>query len=309
MQKVMTFLIDSKSDLSLKSNNKTMLRLCFDASDPVATTTCFLKSGMWKLVNKPFNFFTLEGYMYSPTMYIKKMLPQTDSSEALLKILNANRAIDVYYALSGAQPQDARGLPEDMAVQERARKARLERLAEESEDFSTVMARKREIASVEQQILAQKAEMEDMRRRKLHSEDVAVVRSRAQLEESLAGAAHTRRLQEHHSLADSSISRARALAASELESEEVRQRKALEWETRLNTERVDNARALSSIRVSERQEVERLDKGAEARIKGRLEAQRKLVESQEKLAKRLADGPGGGMHDPRRQIGYVTELN
>ncbi|KHN98457.1 ankyrin repeat containing protein [Metarhizium album ARSEF 1941] len=309
MQKVMTFLIDNKSDLSIKANDMTLLQLCFEASDPVVTTRCFLKSGMWKLINKPFNFYTREGYTYSPTMYIKKFLPQTDLSDTLLKILKANRANDVYYAISGAQPPDAVGLPEDMAVQERARKARLERLAEETEDFSASMARKREIASVEQQILAQKAEMEDLRRRKLHNEDVAAVRSRAQLEESLASAAHTRRLQEHHSLAESSISHSRALAASELEAEEARQRKALEWETRLNTERVNNARAQSSIRISERQEVEKIDKSADVRIKGRLEAQKKLVESQEKLAKRLADGPGGSINDPRRQIGYVTELN
>ncbi|TWU77280.1 hypothetical protein ED733_003790 [Metarhizium rileyi] len=276
MQRVMTLLIDNNSDLSIKVNDKTLLQLCFDASDPVSTTRSFLKS---------------------------------EASDDLLKILKANRASDVYYAVSGSQPPDAIGLPEDMAVQERVRKARLDRLAEETEDFTIAMARKREIASVEQQILAQKAEMEDMRRRRLHNEDVAAVRSRAQLEESLASAAHARRLHEQQSLVESSTARSRALAASELDAEEARQRKALEWETKLNTERVDNARALSSIRVSERQEVERIDKGAEARIKGRLEAQRKLVESQEKLAKRLADGPGGGINDPRRQIGYVTELN
>lgn len=309
MQKVMTFLIDSKSDLAIKSNNKTLLQLCFGAADPVATTRCFLKSGMWKHINKPLNQYMSDGYTYSPTMYIKKLVPQTDVSAALLKILKDNRTNDIYYATSGAQPPDAIGLPEDLAVQERARKARLERMAAETEDFSIAMARKREIASVEQQILTQKAEMEDMRRRKMHNEDVAAVRSRAQLEESLASVAHSRRLQEHHSLAESSISRSKALAASELDSEEARQRKALEWETRLNTEKVDNARALSSMRISERQEIERIDKGAEARIKNRLEAQRKLVESQEKLAKRVADGPSaGGMNDPRRQIGYVTEL-
>ncbi|KAG5984381.1 hypothetical protein E4U55_005056 [Claviceps digitariae] len=313
MQKVMTFFIDSKSDLSLKSNEKTLLQLCFEAADPLATTRSLLKSGMWKHINEPFNHHhTADGYVYSPTMYIKRILPQTDTSASLLHILKSNRAQDVYYALSGPQPGDAVGLPEDLAVQERTRKARLERLAEETEDFSIAMARKREIASVEQQILAQKVAMEDMRRQKLHNEDVHAVRSRAQLEESLASAAHARRMQEHHALADLSIGRTRALAATEVEAQEARQRKALEWETRLNTEKVDNARALSSIRISERQEVERLDQGAEARIKARIEAQRKLVESQEKLAKRLADGPNGavvGMGDGRRQqIGYVTEM-
>ncbi|KAG6048108.1 hypothetical protein E4U39_007708 [Claviceps sp. Clav50 group G5] len=310
MQKVMTFLIDSKSDLSIKSNGKSLLELCFEAADPLATTRSLLKSGMWKHVNKPFSHHTVDGYVYSPTMYIKKILPKTDVSASLLSILQSSRAHDVYYALSGPQPSDAVGLPEDLAVQERQRKARLERLAQETADFSTAMARKHEIASVEHRILAQKTEMEGMRRRKLHNEDMHAVRSRAQLEESLASASHARRMQEQHMLAESSLGRARALAATEVEAQEARQRKALEWEAKLNTEKVDNARALSAIRISERQEVERLDQGAEGRIRARLEAQRKLVESQEKLAKRVADGPnGGGMTDPRRpQIGYVTEM-
>lgn len=308
MQRVMTFLIDSNSDLSLKTSGKSLLHICFDAADPVVTTRAFLKSGMWKNINKPFNQFVDAGYTYSPTMYITKILGFSDVSDQILTVLRASRANDVFYANEGAQPEGAVGLPEDLVVQERARKARLARMAEETEEFSIAMARKREIASVEQQILAQKAQMEDARRRKLHTEDIGALRSRAQLEESLASVAHQRRLTEHHAIADASVSRTRALAATELEAEESRQRKALEWETKLNTERVDNARALSSIRVSERHEVERIEKGAEGRIKNRLEAQRKLVESQEKLAKRLADGsPGGG--DARRQIGYVTELN
>ncbi|POR39750.1 Ankyrin repeat domain-containing protein, chloroplastic [Tolypocladium paradoxum] len=309
MQKVMTFLIDSNSDLTLKTSSKSLLHICFDAADPVVTTRAFLKSGMWKHINKPFNQFVDADYTYSPTMYITKVLASSDVRDQILAVLRASRASDVFYANEGAQPEGAVGLPEDMVVQERARKARLARMAEETEEFSIAMARKREIASVEQQILAQKTQMEDARRRKLHTEDIGALRSRAQLEEALASAAHHRRLTEHHAVADASVSRTRALAATELEAEESRQRKALEWETRLNTERVDNARALSSIRIGERQELERIEKGAEGRIKNRLEAQRKLLESQEKLAKRLADGSSGALGDSRRQIGYVTELN
>ncbi|KAG5998671.1 hypothetical protein E4U52_006467 [Claviceps spartinae] len=310
MQKVMKFLIDSESDLSMKSNGKTLLELCFEAADPLATTRSLLKSGMWKHVNKPFNHHTADGYVYSPTMYIKKILPKTDVPAPLLSILQSYRTHDVYYALSGPQPSDTVGLPDDLVIQERQRKARLERLAEETADFSTAMARKHELASVEHRILAQKAEMEDMRRRKLHHEDLHDVRSRAQLQESLESAAHARRMQEQHMLAESWLGRTRALADTEVEAQEARQRKALEWEAKLNTEKVDNARALSAIRIGEGQEVERLDQGAEGRIRARLEAQRKLVESQEKLAKRVAGGPnGGGGSDLRRpQIGYVTEM-
>lgn len=242
MQKVMAFLIDSESDLSIKSGGKSLLHLCFDAADPVVTSRALLKSGMWKHVNEAFDYYADDGYTYSPTMYITKVLPPSDVGDELLALLRASRATDVFYAHEGPQPEGAAGLPEDMEVQERARKA------EESDDFSMAMARKREIASVEQQILAHKADMEEARRRKLHSEDVAALRSRAQLDESLASTAHQRRLAEQRAVAEASIGRARALAATELEAEEARQRKALEWEGKL----------------SERQELERIDKGRRA---------------------------------------------
>ncbi|PHH62400.1 hypothetical protein CDD81_7196 [Ophiocordyceps australis] len=307
MQKVMAFLIDSKSDLSVKISGKPLLYLCFDAADAIATTRAFLRSGMWKHVNKEFNYHVDQGFTYSPTMYVVKLVGESDTKDQLVQVLRASRASDVFYANEGPQPEGAIGLPEDLQVKERARKTRLERMAEDSEEFSIAMARKREIADVEREIQAQKTLMEDARRRKLHSEDVAALRSRAQLEESLASAAHARRLSEQRSLAEAAIGRTRALAASELEADEKRQRLALEWESRVNAERADAARAQSVIRMGERHEVERMDALAEQRVRGRIEAQRKLVESQEKLAKRLADGPAASA-DARRQIGFVTEL-
>ncbi|KAL5095122.1 hypothetical protein Trisim1_003731 [Trichoderma cf. simile WF8] len=305
MQKVMTFLVDSGSDLTIKLDGKSILYLCFDATDPVSTTRALLKSGMWKHINKPFNQYADETFVYSPTMYITKVLASLDAHDQLLSVLRASRATDVYYAKEGNQPEGAVGLPEDLEVRERVRKARSERLAEESQDFALALARKREIASVEQQIHSQKAEMEDARRRRLQSEDLATIRSKAQLEESLANDAFRRRLSEQRAVTEATLASSRTLAASDLEAEEARQRKALEWENKLNSERAGNARALIEMRIGEREELDRIEVSAESRIQRRLEAQRRLVESQEKLAGRLA-GSGG---DPRRQIGYVTELN
>ncbi|KAM0253354.1 hypothetical protein ACHAQJ_007305 [Trichoderma viride] len=308
MQKVMTFLVDSGSDLSIKLDGKSILYLCFDSADPVSTTRALLKSGMWKHINKPSNHYADETFVYSPTMYITKLLSSLDMHDELLSVLRASRATDVYYAKEGTQPEGAVGLPEDIEVRERMRKARSERLAEDSQDFAIALARKREIASVDQQIQAQKAELEDARRRRLQSEDLTSVRSKAQLEESLANDAFKRRLQEQRAVTEATLSSSRALAASDLDAEEARQRKALEWENRLNSERAGNARALIEMRIGEREELERIDVTSEQRIQRRLEAQRRLVESQEKLARRLADAPTAP-GDPRRQIGYVTELN
>jgi hypothetical protein len=307
MQKVMSFLVESDSDLTLKSHGKALLHLCLDAADPVATTRSFLKVAMWKHINKPFNQYVNGDYTYSPTMYVIKVMKPSDTREQLLSLLRANRAVDVYYANSGEQPDDAVGLPEDMEVQERERKARLQRIAQESEEHVIALARRKEVASVEQQIWAQRAEMEDARRRKLHGEDIGALRSKAQLEDALSKDALQRRLSEQRRLTEASLSRTKNIASTELQAEESRQKKMLEWETRMNTERVDNARALSALRLSEREEVERIERGADDRVKKRLEAQKKLVDSQERLAKRLAGGPPGS--NARQQIGYVEELN
>lgn len=309
MQKVMTALVDAGSDLTIKSDNKSLLHLAFDASDPVPTTRSLLKAGMWKHINKPFNRYTDDKFTYSPTMYVAKVLASANFKSEVISILQASRAADVFYANSGPQPKDAVGLPEDMAALERARKARLERLSQETEEHAIALARKREMAGVEQQIMMQKAEMEDARRRRQHSEELTAIRSRAQLEESIAANVQQKRLAEQRAIQDAALNRSRAIAAAELETQETKQRKAIEWEGQMNKERVDNARALSAVKISEREQVERIDRGAEQRIASRIEAQRRLVETQERLAKRVAAGPNGSPADARRQIGYVTELN
>ncbi|KAF4339856.1 ankyrin repeat domain protein [Fusarium beomiforme] len=308
MQKVMTYLIDAGSDLTLQSHGKSLLLLCFDSTDPIATTRSFLKVAMWKEINKPYNHYTDGEFTYSPTMYVKKVLPESDTRDQLLSLLRANRAVDVYYSNSGDQPDDAVGLPSDMLVQERERKARLRRIALETEDHAIALARAKEVASVEREIWNHKAEMEDARRRRLLNEDLNSTRQKADLEESLANAALKRRLMEQHRLTQSSLERTQQIAAAELTAEDIRQQKMIEWESKLSSERASNAQALSSLRISEREELERIERGADERVRKRLEAQKKLVETQERLAKRLAAGPGGGA-DARRQIGYVEEIN
>lgn len=306
MSKVIIELVKAGSDVGVKSGGRSLLHLCFESADPLATTRIFLKAGMWKYINKPMFRYIGDTHTYSPTMYISKILPPSDHTDGLLKLLRANRASDVFYANEGPQPEGAVGLPEDLKVQERERKARVQRQVQESEDFAVAMARKKELASVEGQIWAQKAEMEDARRRKLQGEDIAAVRSRAQLEDSLERAAHQRRVSEQRVLTESSAARVRTTATAELEAEDARQRKMLEWQGRQDRAQVDSARALSAIRLSEREEVDRLERGAEERMGKRLEAQRKVIESQDKLAKRLASG-GSGTMDQRRQIGFISE--
>ncbi|RCI09701.1 hypothetical protein L249_3974 [Ophiocordyceps polyrhachis-furcata BCC 54312] len=309
MLKIMGLLMGSGSDLTIKSNGKSFLLLCFEAADPVVTTRALLKSGMWKHVNKPFNRFTVGEYTYSPTMYISKVLGPSSVKGELLSALRASRAIDMFYASQGPQPEGAVGLPEEVEAEDRARRARLSRLAMQSEDLSIAMACKRQMADVERQIAAQQEKADYSRRRKLHGHELASIRSRAEAAEAVAASAHERRLAEHRALADASLGSAKALAESELEAEEARRRKALDWEQQINSARVGHVRTLSSINMGEMQVVERIEKDADRRIGKRLAAQRLLVESQDRLAGRLRPATAMIDHRPRTSVGYVTELD
>ncbi|RDA89307.1 hypothetical protein CP532_6153 [Ophiocordyceps camponoti-leonardi (nom. inval.)] len=308
MLKIMGLLMGSDSDLTIKSNGKSFLLLCFEAADPVVTTRALLKSGMWKHVNKPFNRFTLGEYTYSPTMYINKVLGPSSVNDELLSVLRASRAVDMFYASEGPQPEGAVGLPEEVEAEDRARRARLSRLAMQSEDLSIAMACKQQLADVERQIAAQQEKADYSRRRKLHGHEIASIRSRAEAAEAVAASAHERRLAEHRALADASLGSAKALAETELEAEEARRRKALDWEQQINSARVGHVRTLSSINMGEMQVVERIEKDADRRIGKRLAAQRLLVESQDRLAGRLRPTTMID-HRPRTSVGYVTELD
>ncbi|KAM3523398.1 hypothetical protein MY4038_008198 [Beauveria bassiana] len=310
IQKVMAFLIDAGSDLAIRSaDGKPLLHLCFASHAPVPTTRALLKAGMWKHINKPFTRYTDDRYTYSPTMYVAKASPPLPRRDELLAVLRANRAADVFYATSAsdAQPPDAVGLPDDLASMERARSARLARLAQESEEHAVTLSRRRELATVEQQIASTRAAMEDARLQRQHAEELAGVRARAQLEESIAATTLQRRLADQRTVTEAAMNRTRALAAAETDAEDKRHRKAVEWEGSINKERADAARALSAIRISEREALERIDRAAEQRVAKRIEAQRTLAESQERLAGRLANGTVGAGLDSRRQIGFVTE--
>ncbi|KAI5919804.1 ankyrin repeat-containing protein [Camillea tinctor] len=309
MEKAITFLLQSDSDISLQLEGKSILLLALESNDPITTTKVLLRAGMWKHINKSFNQYTDGKFTYSPTMYAQRVLPDTDHKSQLLTLLRANRGTDVYYANSGAQPDDAVGLPTFLQLEEQERKARLSRIQKDSEDHALAIQRNKELAAVQAQILAHQAELEAARRQRAHGADLAALRERAAAEEDLFNAAMRQQrakqsadLQHEAALTQAGLSRAQTIAEAEAETALQRHARMLTFERDLGSERVGNANQLSSIRLREREELERLEKGADARFRTRLQEQRKLVESQSVLAANLNAGPPGA----RRQIGYVS---
>jgi hypothetical protein len=306
MEKCINFLLED-SDIMLHSNGKSILLLALESTDPLTTTKILLRADMWKHINKPFNQYTDGNFTYSPTQYVSRVLPQTDTTPELLKLLKANRCSEIYYANSGPQPEGAVGMPQAIQIEEEDRKARVTRRQREEEEHKLALNRQKELAAVQAQIWANQAELEDARKKRAHVSDLDAIREKASLEEEMftkalaqQRAKQSQEVAHQQALTTASRSRVQEIGDMELAMETQRQQRMLEWERDLGNERVGNATQLSNIRLREREEIERVDKMADGRFRERITEQRRLVDSQNHLAANLRDGGA------RRQIGYIS---
>jgi len=312
MERAMAFLIGEQTDLTIQADGKSVLLLALNSTDPISTTRALLKVELWRHVNRPHNHFTDGTYTYSSTQYIARVLPcAEDTRPQLLELLKANRATDIYYANDGPQPPDAINLPPELLRAERERRAQAERIAKDTDEHNLALARTKEIAAINNQIFLARAEIEDSRARRRHEDDLSAARARQELDASSFAAelrhrkaAREAALAHEQRLTEAGLTRARLVADAEMELEGRKQQMMITWEGDRARQREVEAKALSGVRVREREAVEKVDAAADARIVKRIAEQKKLVDGQTALAARLASGPGGTAD--RRQIGYIT---
>ncbi|KAI0489777.1 hypothetical protein F4859DRAFT_166623 [Xylaria cf. heliscus] len=309
MQRAIELLLQSGTDITIQSEGKSALLLALESADALTTCKVLLRAGLWKDINKPFNQYNDGKFTYSPTIYVQRILPTSDKTTELVGLLRSNRCTDVYYANSGPQPEGCVGMPSHIQQEEEQRLARLNRLRKDDEDHAIAIQRSKELAAVQAQIWANQAEMEEARKKRAHNMDLAALQERARVEEDIFNAALRQQrskqiadLEHQENLTKASVTRAHAIGGAELTIEGQKQARLLEWEREVGNERLGNANQLSSIRLREREELERLDKVADARFTARLKEQKKLVDSQSVLAASL-NGAGPGA---RRQIGYIS---
>ncbi|KAI0458749.1 hypothetical protein F5B21DRAFT_404819 [Xylaria acuta] len=309
MERAIEFLLQSGTDITIQSEGKSILLLALESADALTTTKVLLRAALWKDINKPFNQYNDGKYTYSPTMYVQRVLSNSDKTTELVRLLRSNRCTDVYFANSGPQPEDCVGMPAHIQREEEQRQARLDRLRKDNEDHALAIRRNKELAAVQAQIWASQAEMEEARSKRAHNMDLAALQERARVEEDIFNAALRQQrakqiadVEHQENLTKASVTRARAIGEAELTVEAQKQARLLGWEREVGSERVGNANQLSSIRLREREELERLDKTADARFTARLKEQKKLVDSQSVLAANLNSAAPGA----RRQIGYIS---
>jgi len=312
LERIMTLLIKEETDLTIQARGKSALLLALHSKDPIPTTRALLKVGMWKLINRPFNQYNDGTYTYSPSQYVARVLPESDHKDQLLELLRANRALDVYYANDGPQPEGAVNLPEELLRAERDRRAREERIARDTEEHHITLARTQEIAQIHNQIFKTRAELEDSRARRNREEDLNGIRERQAIEANGFADELKRRqaerdesMRHEQKLLEAGLSRSRLIAEADMERDGKKQQLALEWEKQRTALAVGNAQQLSAIRVRERETIDRFDAAADQRTVQRIAEHKRLVDSQSTLASQLATAGT----NPRRQIGYVEEIN
>ncbi|KAI0971403.1 hypothetical protein F4678DRAFT_83594 [Xylaria arbuscula] len=309
IERAIEFLLKSGTDITIQSEGKSTLLLAFESNDPLITTKVLLRAALWKDINSTFNQYNDGKYTFSPTMYVQLVLPDSDTKADLLRLLRSNRCIDVYYANSGPQPESAVGLPSHLLRDEQERKSRLDRLRSDNEDHVLAIQRSKELAAVQADIWTNQVELDEARKKRAHSTDLAALQDRARVEEDLFNATLRQQrakqiidLQHQEDLATASVARAHTIGNAERAVENQRQGQLLAWEREVGSERVGNANQLSSLRLREREDIERLDKAADTRFTARLKEQKKLVDSQTMLAANL----NGAAPGARRQIGFIS---
>lgn len=306
MEKIMTYLLDQGSDPAVHSDGKSILILALESADPVPTTRILLKVGMWRHVNEEFNNYTDGNHVYSPTQYVLRLMPQSNTTSELMALLRA-RAKDTFYAVSGPQPDGATNIPDDIKRAERARVDRLERIAAETEDHKRALAREKETAAVENEIFAQRAQLEEAKSRR----ELDLIRDRGVVEDELFARALQRKkagydtdLRHEADLAKAGAKRVKMIGDADLDVQGRKQMLALEYEKQLDGERLSSVNQMSAARIRERKEIDRFEQMHDKRILGRIEQQKRLVEKQGGLADKLLTA---GVNP--RQIGYVDELD
>lgn len=171
VKRVVHLLRDHGADTKKRISRKPLICWALDNKrDPLRMVEVLLSAYLHKEIDEDFNLYTKDGFCYSPTMYVEKrqfagVEAEADKLVTLLRNWGANR--NVYYSLMGPQPEDAQGMPEDLAKLEALRRAKIAMRREEDEE----LARRRKLEDEEFQRRLQKEDEENERRKRRDEED------------------------------------------------------------------------------------------------------------------------------------------
>ncbi|KAF1984006.1 hypothetical protein K402DRAFT_337438 [Aulographum hederae CBS 113979] len=148
LRQTMALLVKAGSDLSLEVRGKSVLYLGLDHDNSYEVTKALLETkGDWTLMNSDSKLFKDGDHRLSPTKYVESYFQgPPDRRRLLINLLEAKGITTRFFAVSGAQPPGACGLPEALAQKERMLRERAELDALEEKDHQTKLRHMSELA-------------------------------------------------------------------------------------------------------------------------------------------------------------------
>lgn len=131
-----------------KPTGKSILHLALDNPRPVDVTKVLMDfPQIWRRINDPVHQYEdVTGLVYSPTKYVEHFhRGSRQDAESLKRILAGKRCQDRYYSRTGAQPEDAVGIPDAILAEIERKRLLDQEQKEQMERMEKLAAHQREI--------------------------------------------------------------------------------------------------------------------------------------------------------------------
>lgn len=185
VQQIIELLKVHGADLTKRFAGKPLICLALDNSPHAAAA---LLQVMHQRIDEDFNMYKNDAYCYSPTSYVVKGIcrgARNQISEKLNTLRDYGAERDVFYALSGPQPDDATGMPLDIERAETERRAQLRRQAEEEEEHRRKLQRIDQLAARTDQVAQHQHQQELQRKTAEEQASRRLIRERHELHMNL----------------------------------------------------------------------------------------------------------------------------
>ena len=112
LKNTITVLLENGANASIKHEGKSPLLLALENKHARVMASILLGTRLGSEINEPWNMYHADGAVYSPTMYVAKYLQTSKVTRHHLQImLRKANGVDVYYAETNPQPDDAVNIP------------------------------------------------------------------------------------------------------------------------------------------------------------------------------------------------------
>jgi hypothetical protein len=237
------------ANIAERPNRKPLICLAMDNSEPKPVVEALMASYLSGRIQEDFNLYEESNMCYSPTYYVLKgkFLGPPEQGQELVRMLGTYGPVrDVWYSLTGPQPDDAVGMPPHMAEAEAKRRAIEQAKAEEEQEYQHKVKRAEEEEARQQKIDQSRFALTFGQNQELHSQKIDQARQltdvdRQQRNDALKHQEHLHALSRQRALEQHTQEEEHRREMFNMETSAFRERQQIETETRKQIDQGEQA--------------------------------------------------------------------